>query len=68
MTGEILRDRLGVPHVTVAHHLPDDLLDRAFEELGSFDCRFTAGRISLYEHHDDRGWTPVRDFLLGAGR
>src|SRR6476620_640348 len=26
------------PHVTVAHHLEDDLLDRAFEELAGFDC------------------------------
>lgn len=55
------------PHVTVAHHLPDALLDRAFEELGSFDCRFTVGQISLYEHHDDQGWTPVREFRLGPG-
>ena len=55
------------PHVTVAHHLPDDLLDRAFEELGSFDCRFTADHFSLYVHEDGSGWTPVRHFAL-AGR
>ena len=55
------------PHVTVAHHLTEELLDRAFDELDSFDCRFTVGQVSLYEHHDRRGWTPVRDFVLGAG-
>ena len=54
------------PHVTVAHHLGDELLDRAFEELAPFDCRFTVDQISLYEHHDDRGWRPVRAFRLGG--
>jgi 2'-5' RNA ligase len=53
------------PHVTVAHHLSEELLDRAFEDLGSFDCRFTVGQVSLYEHRDGRGWAPVRDFVLG---
>ena len=54
------------PHVTVAHHLDDELLDRAFEELGTFDCRFTVEQISLYEHRDGRGWTPVRAYRLGG--
>ena len=54
------------PHVTVAHHLDEALLDRAFEELGSFDCRFTADHFSLYVHQDGSGWTPVRHFVLGG--
>ncbi len=54
------------PHVTVAHRLSDELLDVAFDELGSFDCRFTVERFSLYEHRDDEGWIPVRDFALGV--
>ena len=54
------------PHVTVAHHLAEELLDRAFDELGSFDCRFTVDQISLYEHRDGRGWMPVRAFRLGG--
>ena len=54
------------PHVTVAHHLADEHLDRAFEELGSFDARFTVDQISLYEHRDDHGWMPVRAFRLGG--
>jgi 2'-5' RNA ligase len=53
------------PHVTVAHHLDEPLLDRAFEELGSFDCRFTADHFSLYVHEDGSGWTPVRHFSFG---
>jgi 2'-5' RNA ligase len=54
------------PHVTVAHHLPEELLDRAFDDLGSFDCRFTVDQILLYEHRDDKGWMPVRAFRLGG--
>ncbi|WP_148571185.1 2'-5' RNA ligase family protein [Nocardioides caldifontis] len=52
------------PHVTVAHHLEEPLLDRAYEELGSFDCRFTVDRFSLYVHEAELGWTPVKDFAL----
>jgi 2'-5' RNA ligase len=54
------------PHVTVAHHMADELLDRAFEELGSFDVRFTVDQISMYAHSDALGWTPVRAFRLGG--
>ena len=54
------------PHVTVAHHLDGPLLDRAFDELASFDCRFTVEHLSLYVHEDGPGWTPVRDFPLGS--
>src|SRR6476469_3051094 len=28
------------PHVTIAHDQPDEVLDRAFEELAEFECRF----------------------------
>ena len=54
------------PHVTVAHHLADELLDRAFEEQAAFDCTFTVDRFSLYVHDDDRGWVPQRDYRFGA--
>lgn len=55
------------PHVTVAHHLDDERLDRAFSELESFDCAFTAGEFHLYVHDDVTGWVPSRTFSLGAG-
>ena len=54
------------PHVTVAHHLPDATLDRAFEELATFDCVFTAEEFHLYRHEDAAGWRPARDFPLGG--
>jgi 2'-5' RNA ligase len=57
------------PHVTVAHHLDEPLLDRAFEELGGFDCRFTVDHFSMYVHESHAGWTPVKDYLLdGSGQ
>ena len=54
------------PHVTVAHHLDDEGLDKAFAELGSFECEFEADHFSLYVHDKDRGWQPTRDFALTA--
>ncbi len=55
------------PHVTVAHHLDDEALDQAFEDLSDFECAFAADRFSLYVHDDGSGWVPTRDFpLTGA--
>lgn len=53
------------PHVTVAHHLPDDVLDRAFDDLAAFECRFEVTHFHLYVHHGDAGWVPTRSFALG---
>jgi 2'-5' RNA ligase len=55
------------PHVTVAHDLPDDILDRAFKELADYDARFLVWGFSLYEHGIDGVWRPQRDFPFGAG-
>jgi 2'-5' RNA ligase len=54
------------PHVTIAHHLGDDLLDRAFRELADFECEFDVEHFSLYVHDDRTGWRPTRDFPLQA--
>ena len=54
------------PHVTVAHHLEDDRLDRAFGELAGFECDFVVGHFSLYTHDNSTGWAPTRDFALTA--
>jgi 2'-5' RNA ligase len=52
------------PHVTVAHHLDDPALDRAFEDLAGFECAFTVDHFSLYVHDAATGWVPTRDFAL----
>ncbi len=54
------------PHVTIAHHLDDHLLDRAFEDMAAFDCTFTVDHFSLYVHDDAHGWVPRRDYALGG--
>jgi 2'-5' RNA ligase len=55
------------PHVTIAHHLSDDLLDRAFKELSGYEAEFPVWGFSLYEHGLDGVWRPQRDFAFGAG-
>ena len=54
------------PHVTIAHHLEDDVLDKAFEELSGFECEFEAGEFHLYRHEEESGWRPTREFPLRA--
>lgn len=54
------------PHVTVAHDLPDDALDRAFQELADYDVTFDVTAFGLYEHGPDGLWRPQRDFVLGG--
>ncbi|AWB93267.1 2'-5' RNA ligase family protein [Aeromicrobium chenweiae] len=53
------------PHVTVAHNLDDASLDRAYDELNDFECRFTVSEFALYHHEDGSGWVPQRSFPLG---
>jgi len=55
------------PHVTIAHHLSDDLLDRAFGELAGFECEFAVESFHLYVHDEVVGWQPTRDFPLADG-
>ena len=53
------------PHVTVAHDIADDRLDRAFDDLAPYNVRFGVWGFSLYEHGSDGVWRPQRDFPLG---
>jgi 2'-5' RNA ligase len=53
------------PHVTVAHDLPDEQLDRAFAELTDFDAAFDVDRFWLYLHDERHGWRPTQAFDLG---
>ena len=54
------------PHVTIAHDLPEEALDRAFTELASFECEFGVEQFHLYVHDEVAGWRPTRDFSLRA--
>ena len=42
------------PHVTVAHDVPTEALDRVYAELAGFDARFTVDHFTLYVHGDGR--------------
>jgi 2'-5' RNA ligase len=52
------------PHVTIAHHLDDEALDRAFTELAGFECVFEAEQFHLYVHDETVGWQATRGFEL----
>ena len=56
------------PHVTIAHAIADDGLDRAFDELAGFDAAFEVDGFHLYDHGDDGVWRPVLDFGLTGER
>ncbi|WP_116023741.1 2'-5' RNA ligase family protein [Thermomonospora umbrina] len=55
------------PHVTVAHDLSEEILDRAFKELAHYRAEFTVWGFSLYEHGPDEVWRPLRNYPFGAG-
>jgi 2'-5' RNA ligase len=52
------------PHVTVAHDVPPDALDAAFDDLADFEAVFPVEGFSLFEH-DERGhWREHRPYRL----
>ena len=52
------------PHVTVAHHLDEAAMERAFEELASFEAVFDVTMFHLYVHDAADGWRRTDDFAL----
>jgi 2'-5' RNA ligase len=54
------------PHVTVAHDLEKESLDRAYDALSEYDCAFDVEFFSRYEHGVDGVWRPQRDFPLAG--
>lgn len=52
------------PHVTIAHGVPEDGLDRAFRELSGFEATFQVDGFDLYEHGTDEVWRPVSHFAF----
>lgn len=54
------------PHVTVAHDLPDEVLDEAYDALAGYDARFVVDRFHLYVHGDDGVWQPRTTLEMGG--
>lgn len=53
------------PHVTLAHDVPEPVLDRAFAELSHFEASMDVSSVGLYEFLDGC-WHLVRDFPFGG--
>lgn len=54
------------PHVTVAHDVEDAVLDKAFDELASFEAGFTAAGFTLFEEGSDSAWRPLSEYAFGT--
>jgi 2'-5' RNA ligase len=53
------------PHVTVAHDLPEESLDAAFDKLADYEAEFDAWGFTLFERGADGAWRPQLDFPFG---
>lgn len=67
-TGPLDRERLYPyhPHVTVAHDLDDEALDRVYAQLAHFEARFRVPGFTLFEHGVDGRWRPRQEFPFPA--
>jgi 2'-5' RNA ligase len=54
------------PHVTVAHDVAPEALDRVYEDLADFSALFQVERFTLFLHNGEARWQPWRDFRLGG--
>ena len=52
--------------MTLVHNMPEDVLDRAFEEYEDFSAIFVADCITLYQQELDGVWHPIRDYRLNG--
>ena len=48
------------PHVTVGHHISDDQLDIAFDDLADFLAEFEVTAFEVYVHDGDGAWRTHR--------
>ncbi len=53
------------PHVTVAHGIAEEALDRAQRDLAGFTAAWTVAGFSLYERGADGVWRTLRDYPFG---
>ncbi|MFE7855130.1 2'-5' RNA ligase family protein [Streptomyces sp. NPDC101209] len=54
------------PHVTVAHGIDDEAMDRAFEELSDYEADWPCTGFALYEQGADGVWRKLREFPFGG--
>ncbi|WP_327744888.1 2'-5' RNA ligase family protein [Streptomyces europaeiscabiei] len=54
------------PHVTVAHGIAEEAMDRAFEELAEYEAQWPCTGFALYEQGPDEVWRKLREFTFGG--
>ncbi|GAA2914127.1 2'-5' RNA ligase family protein [Streptomyces thioluteus] len=54
------------PHVTVAHGIPEEAMDRAFEELAEYEADWSTTGFALYEQGADGVWRLDREYPFGV--
>ncbi|AVH56941.1 MULTISPECIES: 2'-5' RNA ligase family protein [Streptomyces] len=54
------------PHVTVAHGIEDEAMDRAYEELSGYEAEWPCSGFALYEQGADGVWRKLREFAFGS--
>ncbi|MGW0186188.1 2'-5' RNA ligase family protein [Streptomyces sp. NPDC003362] len=55
------------PHVTIAHGIAEEAMDRAYEELADYEAEWSCTGFALYEQGVDGIWRKLRDFVFGGG-
>ncbi|UYQ63965.1 2'-5' RNA ligase family protein [Streptomyces peucetius] len=55
------------PHVTVAHGISEDAMDRAYEELAEYRAEWTCASFALYEQGADAVWRKLSTYTFGGG-
>ncbi|MFI8289115.1 2'-5' RNA ligase family protein [Streptomyces sp. ms191] len=56
------------PHVTVAHGISEEAMDRAFRELSGYEAAWTCRSFALYEQGADAVWRKLHAYEFGRGR
>lgn len=52
------------PHVTVAHDVPEPMLDHAALDLAEFGAAFRVDEFWLYERDSEGLWVPIQPFAM----
>ncbi|EFL17095.1 2'-5' RNA ligase family protein [Streptomyces sp. C] len=55
------------PHVTVAHGISEEAMDRAFTELADYAAGWLCEGFALYEQGSDGVWRKLREYPFGTG-
>lgn len=50
------------PHVTVAHDVPAEMLDEAYDGLARYEARFRVDAFTAFEQNGDGTWRPSQHF------